>query len=135
MRWIAFLNVTKAINKDTKTFLLNFQQGVILKTLKMYLLAENFALYYYTWQSIQVWTKYKLCEIAFKKPEAIYHFKIFKGCLPQILLGSFLVTLLLYILCIFSNFFFSYLQLTSVRLDNVRTVVNSRWLFSSNAPS
>ena len=34
MRWIAFLNVIKAINKDTKTFLLNFQQGLFILNLK-----------------------------------------------------------------------------------------------------
>ena len=47
-------------------------------------------------QGIQEWTKQNLWKTAFKKFEAIwsaYHFKFFKGCLPQILLGPFLNTL------------------------------------------
>ena len=51
-------------------------------------------------QSIQEWTKLNLRETAFKKFEGVwsalgrpYPFKLFKGCLPQILLGRFLNTL------------------------------------------
>ena len=56
-------------------------------------------------QSIQEWTKWNLWKTAFKKFEVIwsasdmvclnrpYHFKFFKGCLPQIPLGPFLNTL------------------------------------------
>ena len=49
----------------------------------------------------QEWTKWILWKTAFKKIEVSdmaclsrpYHFKFFKDCLPQILLGSFLNTL------------------------------------------
>ena len=44
-------------------------------------------------QNIQEWTKSNLWKIAFKKFGRPYHFKFFKGCLPQILLGLFLNTL------------------------------------------
>ena len=47
-------------------------------------------------QSIQEWTKQNLWKIVFKKFEGIYPtypIKCFKGCLPQLLLGSFLNTL------------------------------------------
>ena len=51
-------------------------------------------------QSIQKWIKLNLWKTAFKKFEGIwcassrsYSFKMFKGCLPQILLGPFLNTL------------------------------------------
>ena len=50
-------------------------------------------------QSIQEWTRWNLWKTAFKKFEVMwsasrpYHFKIFKGCLPQMLLGSFLNTM------------------------------------------
>ena len=47
MRWIAFLNVTKAINKDTKTFLLNFQQGVILNLKNVFACGEFCSLLLY----------------------------------------------------------------------------------------
>ena len=47
MRWIAFLNVTKAINKDTKTFLLNFQQGVILNLKNVFAYGEFCSLLLY----------------------------------------------------------------------------------------
>ena len=43
-------------------------------------------------QGIQEWTK--LWKIDFKKPyHRPYHFKFFKGCLPQVLLGPFLKSL------------------------------------------
>ena len=48
-------------------------------------------------QAIQEWTKQNLWKTAFKKFEGYtaclgrpYHFKFFKGYLPQILLGPFL---------------------------------------------
>ena len=46
-------------------------------------------------QSIQEWTKQNLWKTVFKKFEVSrpYHFKFFKGCLLQILLGPFLNTL------------------------------------------
>ena len=47
-------------------------------------------------QSIQEWIILNLWKIAFKMFGTIwsvYQFKFFKGCLPQILLGSFLNTL------------------------------------------
>ena len=51
-------------------------------------------------QSIQEWTKQNLWKTAFKKFEGVWSalgrphpFKFFKGCLSQILLGSFLNTL------------------------------------------
>ena len=46
---------------------------------------------------IQEWIKYNLWKTAFKKFEVIwsasYHLRFFKGCLPQILFGTFLNTL------------------------------------------
>ena len=45
---------------------------------------------FYLAQGIQKWTKLNLWKTA-KKFEA--HVKFFKGCLPQILLGTFLNTL------------------------------------------
>ena len=47
--------------------------------------------YEYLGQSIQEWTKQNLWKTAFKKFERT--FKIFEGCLPQILLGPLLKTL------------------------------------------
>ena len=51
-------------------------------------------------QSNQEWTKEDLCKTAFKNFEGVlsalgrpYFFKLFKSCLPQILLGPFLNTL------------------------------------------
>ena len=45
-------------------------------------------------QSIQEYTKQNLWKATFKKSVVClarpYHFKFFKGCLPQILLGPFL---------------------------------------------
>ena len=45
----------------------------------------------YTRKSIQQWTKKNLWKTVFKKFEVIWY--VYKGCLPQILLGPFLNTL------------------------------------------
>ena len=93
--------------------------------------------------SIQEWTKSNLWKEAFKKLEVIgsaclgrpYHFKLFKGCLPQILLGPFSNTLTHVIALLIEEIIWTVrllllpsitLFLTQVHTDDITSLTSSR---------
>ena len=92
MNWKKF-HAKKELSQCLEKLVLNTYFHFLERLLK--------TIHVYMGKSIQEWTKSNLWKEAFKKLEVIgsaclgrpYHFKLFKGCLPQILLGPFSNTL------------------------------------------